>query len=567
MKSMLESLLSDQDRNSLTPAEKTLLSLIQMGRPVFLQSGNEHNDKPENADKWGIDRTIRANLLSWLCTDRGAAQYIHAIGITVVGAKIQGALNFLSADISFPLTLGACAIPDGIYLPNARTRAISFKGSRTSFINANGLRADGPLGLNDGFQANGAIDLNGAHIAGALDCSSATFKSEVTLVGANIGLLACTNAKFLNHGGYALTADGLRVDGGVFLDHVTTESGVHMIAARIGGPLVCTGSKFKNTDGIAFTIEGLHTDSSVHLQDGFYAEGEVRLLGARIGGQLICSGATFKNPTGAAFSAQHMEIKAGFIWDALAAKPEGEVILAYAHVGQLADDEASWPQPNKLRLNGFEYGVFASDSPQNAKSRLRWIALQPHEDGKFWSQPYEQLAKVFRNMGHESDAVKVLIAKQEDLRKFGKLNRKAKFWNWFLGKIIAHGYKPWKAFLYILFFVILGAGFFSWADSEGIMQPSKERIYLDSKFIETQHLPDRYPHFNPFMYSVDTFFPFVDLHQEDYWLPSTSYPATKYLLGEPWGVYFRIYLWIHIILGWVLSAFAVAALTGLTRKD
>ena len=69
---------------------------------------------------------------------------------------------------------------------------------------------------------------------------------------------------------------------------------------------------------------------------------------------------------------------------------------------------------------------------------------------------------------------------------------------------------------------------------------------------------ENYPGFNPFVYSVDVFIPFVKLNQENHWLPAAA---------KPYGGYFRLYLWIHIALGWIFSTLAVAALAGLVRKE
>ena len=125
------------------------------------------------------------------------------------------------------------------------------------------------------------------------------------------------------------------------------------------------------------------------------------------------------------------------------------------------------------------------------------------------------------------------------------------------------------------------AVFFAWmifsnAYHYGVMHPSKERVYLHDCYTgqmssckgwstfdrrwsgEPIHLPADYPEFNSFVYSVDTFLPIVDLHQENYWLPRGD--------GD-WGWFFRLYLWLHIAVGWLLSTVAVFGLTGLIRKD
>ena len=79
-------------------------------------------------------------------------------------------------------------------------------------------------------------------------------------------------------------------------------------------------------------------------------------------------------------------------------------------------------------------------------------------------------------MGHESDARAVLIAKQEDLRKYGQLSWKARLWNRFLGRPSAMGNRPWKVLYYIGFMIVLGWFLFIQADERGVMQPSRELV-------------------------------------------------------------------------------------------
>ena len=533
----LKSLLPDELKNGLTSAEKTVLERTPAGKPADLSSGKEEDDKPSNADHWGKKRTVRAEFLYWLCTDPEASQRIHAKGVRIGGAKIIGALDFRDAVLPHPLGLIGCAIPDGITLSDARARSLNLFGSRTGPISADRLKTTGSVFLTKGFHAEGEVRLLGADIGGDLACTGATFK---------------------NPKGAALSADGLKTTGSVSLKDIHAEGEVRLPGADIGGQLSCTGATFNNPKGSALSADRLKTTGDVFLTKGFHAEGEVRLLGADIGGQLSCIGATFNNPEGKALNAVGMRVNEVLFWRDLKNKPQGIVNLMHARVGQLADDEKSWPDAGKLSLDGFEYKAFVGSAPQTAVERLRWLRLQLKEKRRFWPQPYEQLAKVFRNMGHESDARAVLIAKQEDLRKYGQLSWKARLWNRFLGETISHGYRPWKVLYYIGFMIVLGWFLFIQADERGVMQPSRELVYLNAEFIATKKLPELYPVFSPLIYSIDTFFPFVDLHQESYWLPSISKPS---------GLSFKVYLWFHIGMGWLLSTFAVAALTGLIRKD
>ena len=60
------------------------------------------------------------------------------------------------------------------------------------------------------------------------------------------------------------------------------------------------------------------------------------------------------------------------------------------------------------------------------------------------------------------------------------------------------------------------------------------------------------PVFNTFVYSLDSFIPLIDLHQAKYRLPT--------------GCSLRVYHWLHIGFGWLLTTLLVVGLTGLVRK-
>jgi hypothetical protein len=96
---------------------------------------------------------------------------------------------------------------------------------------------------------------------------------------------------------------------------------------------------------------------AVALAYGFQAKGAVRLVRASITGDLECTEGIFHNPTGDALNADRVQVGgAALLRNGFEAK--GAVSLVSTHVGQLVDDEASWPAPGNLRLNGFVYRLF-----------------------------------------------------------------------------------------------------------------------------------------------------------------------------------------------------------------
>jgi hypothetical protein len=77
-----------------------------------------------------------------------------------------------------------------------------------------------------------------------------------------------------------------------------------------------------------------------------------------------------------------------------------------------------------------------------------------------------------------------------------------------------------------------------------------------------------YPKFNSLTYSLETFLPLVKLQMADYWAPNANL-GTK-IIEFKFGILrlgglLRFWLWIHTILGWVLTSLWVGRLTGLIK--
>jgi len=458
----------------------------------------------------------------------------HATGaVRLRGARIQGQLSCRGARLENPngdalvanrMTVGGSVFLDrgfhatgAVRLPGVRIQGqLSCRGARLENPNGDALVADrmtveGDVFLNRGFHATGAVRLVGARIRGAL---------------------ACTNARFENPNGDALVADRMTVEGDVFLDRGFHATGaVRLVGARVGGRLSCTGARLENSNGNALNADEMTVEGSVFLDQKFYAIGTVRLARARIQGALVCTEARFENPNGIALNLEH------------------------ARLGGIEDDEGSWPQRGRLRIDGLEYEGFAGDrTPTDARRRLEWLRRQLPD---FRPQPYDQLARVFRRMGREADAVEVLIAKQEDLIRHGKLSLWGRLTRRILGITIGHGYRSGRALLWSLAFVIAGALIFGWANARGLMAPSSPEILTDPLYRAGGTIPPDYPRFQALAYSLDAFLPIVDLHQESFWLPDA---------GKPFGTLVRLYLWIHIAAGWFLSTLFVSGVTGLVRR-
>ena len=133
-----------------TDAEKALVEQVKKGEPWFYSTGKPELDDPANGADWGVERTIRAMVIYDLAV-RDDSQ-IHAKGVDIRGAKIDGPLELDGAKIPHPLLLGHCFIGKPITLRNADALAVNFAGSHVAEIRADGLRTRGSVFLRNGFK-------------------------------------------------------------------------------------------------------------------------------------------------------------------------------------------------------------------------------------------------------------------------------------------------------------------------------------------------------------------------------------------------------------------------------
>lgn len=344
----------------------------------------------------------------------------------------------------------------------------------------------------------------------------------------------------------------------------------------------------------SLTADSTHFDGGVHLGKGFRAEGEVHLSAATIEGNLDCECGQFISK-GDAINANSAKINGDVIFRHVVV--EGDVIFTYGYVANKFewrrvklsekakldlrftrvgtlwnDDQDSWPTRGKLLVGGFVYDQVHDPTPatkaQLREVQLGWLQRQPQD--RFLSQPFEQLAAVLRKMGHDEDAKLVMIAKNDSEAKHTPLRfNRIGDWTWFkiVGARIGYGYTPWSAFGYSLIVIGIGWLLFRRGYRRGLVTPTGDTKYT----VETDGAHPSsgdYPNFNAFVYSLETFVPLVKLGLGDHWTPNANRGESLRLgiVGFPrTGGWLRGYLWIHIILGWVLTTLWVGGLTGLVK--
>lgn len=399
-----------------------------------------------------------------------------------------------------------------------------------------------------------------------------------------------------------LLADGLRVGGSVFLNRARVWGEIRLLGVAISGNLECEGARFFNRGGTALNANNIKIAGSMFLR-GAAIDGEINLLGAEIGASLECDEARLNNPTGVVLYLDRMKV-AGDVFLRGNISIQGEVVLDGTSVDGLFDfrpeKESQIPELSlvgaklntwsyspeglnavtQLRLDGWVYEKLLSSNNDDTHCDMR---KRLPRDAFFKPQPYTQLAKALKADGHEDTARKVMIERQDALREVTPRWSLPWVWLSFQKMAAGYGYRPLFTLRWLLALWLLGATIFGVADypstrntafSERLMVPARLGTFrngADAKPKDAVKVPSHYPRFEPLVYSLDALVPFLDLQQEEYWLPNADAGENRfslpYLGSYTSGTLLRWYLWFHIAMGWLFGTMFVASVTGLIKKE
>ena len=473
-------------------------------------------------------------------------------------------------------------------------RNASFSNPAGDAISANGLVVSGSVFMDNGFYARGTVRLVGASIERMFICNGGRFVNpgkeaitadgihvgssvmlekgfiaigEVRLMGASVqGDLSCRGGRILNRGDDALSADGINVGGSANLNRGFKAIGrVRLVGASIKRDLTCRDSHLLNHGKDALVIDRARIEGNLYFEGQFHCNGMISMRNSRISGDVHVWNARFSGSGATGLIAENASISGKLLWKGVKLAEETQLNLSHAKTIQLADEESSWPAAGNLFLDGFTYHAI-SEGPTDAKRRLAWLRRQSHKP--YQQHPYEQLASVLRRSGYDEDAIEIAIAGEDDRLRYGELTFATRMRQWALKYLLDYGYKPhYRALLLSSILIIMGWILFQIGGAADLMSPTRERVYMDTSYSGTQAMPDEYPDFNPLVYSIDSFVPFVDLHQEDYWLPNANHSCKLGDYTLPCGALLRTYHWLHISMGWILATLFAVGLTGLVRKE
>ncbi|MCX7304017.1 MAG: hypothetical protein NTV73_06730 [Hyphomicrobiales bacterium] len=556
-----------EDFQPLNAAEAKIVANLRSGDFDRLGDGSRP-DKDDPA------RTVRAELLRVLILGGLDSFRMHEKGLSVSGACIVGVLDLEGCRIPRDIRLKDCLFDASPVLRSAIIDNLFLDGSALPGLQADRLEARGGLSIR-GSTVTDVIRLAGARLGGNIEADGATISAP---------------------DGVAINAEGLEARGGVLLRGADIRGGVNLSSARLGADVNAVGAKIERPGAVAVDGDGIVVQGDLALR-GVAINGEVRMRGANFGGEIDCTAATLSEPEGYSLRLNGARVNGAFFLRQ-GATIRGTLDLTATEIGAIDDDQACWPRKGDLLLNRCRYGAFIG-GPVDAASRLDWLSRQVPERWKehFWPQPYEQLASVLGEMGHNEDARAVLIAKERLQRRARRARAKNPFLHaalaatdGVLAVTVRYGRQPLLALLWLCLFWAIGVLLFGSAQRNGALKPNSPVVLrspewtmcgleqAQSRYMPStgQVMPGRalagqnqltcflsqpeassYPEFNPWMYSLDALLPVLEIGQKQYWRPDPTKPNGNITLN---------YYYFQSVVGWALSLLAVAGFSGLVKS-
>lgn len=452
-------------------------------------------------------------------------------------------------------------------------------------------------------EAPRALDLEGAKLASSLWLWNCRFDAPIVLLDSEGRGISLDGSAFPG-----IRGDRIKLSAGFFLREVQSVGIVRLLGANIAGDLDCTGGHFENGAGPALSCDGARIGGTLFLSWGFHAKGEVRIPGVVISHDLNCEGGHFENPAGTALSCQRAMI-GGVLFFRGEVRAEGIVSLAHTAVATLFDNVELWPI-NALQLDGFRYERIAVGAALDAGRRVKWLEKQ--ESGFLGKstlarQPWIQLARVLREQGHLLDAAKVDIEREKRLfatereatanifrnwwLRWGRIDGSGQYvsvfsivayaddavmfsFHWLYGRVSSYGYRPRRIVYLAVFLWLAFAEFYHHAAENALFAPSNAatvkvlssdcaKEFGANEVVNWTHckaLLAAYPRFSPLAFSLDLILPVARLGQSSMWTPVSD------------GAWFSIsgwtprVVWIEQICGWVAALTLGAIATGLVKR-
>lgn len=510
-------------------------------------------------------------------------------GVSLLGVQVGANLEatggrFVGAG-SAALQMGNSDVRGSVYLrANAHARfeaegAVTLNGARigksldcsagrfsnadATSLSAENVSVGGTLDLSDGalgaFESFGVIRLAGSKIARDIDCRGAVF---------------------CNAGGTAFYASAIEVEGNVLFQSSSrgrfqSDGGIWLIAAKINQTLACQEARIVNKGGLALTADNA-VIGAVLLRGGtthkFEAEGTIWFLAASIRQDFELHSASLQCPGGLALCLQ-----TATIGGRLAVRDnvvQGAVSLAGARVARLFDDPITgWGAPDAPDQVGVsEIVIEQIGTPKAAarppwRGRAKWLlrntGIRSGERGAFSNQPWRQVAGAYQRAGDYRGARNILREEQREANRHRSIIVQPFVWL-FGEQMFGFGLSALRATISMLIVWAIGAVGTTTMVDRGILEFTHPSAMEASACIQAV----------PALYALDVMIPILDLGEENkceiasssqaHRLPSwIQFDGADLSLDE--ALLWRWAKALYAILGALVVSFALLTFSGVFR--
>lgn len=502
--------------------------------------------------------------------------------VFVVGSTISGQLNVSGSYFVKKLDLDSTVVSNSVIMRNNGIyNKIDLRGAKIGYtLEITGNSVDGELLLNgttighslvmknrgrftniiirtteigsniemDSSTFDGLVDINSVKVGGSIFIREGARLKGMNLISVLIGgQLNFDHAKI----GELLHISSVNIDGGLRIKNKSICEKIVINDLKAKGQISLEKSIVRK----ALYIESAKVEGDFYLQIIIRNRNTIcRVIFSDINGNLDITNSFLPS-----LDLTGTNIRKDFRLGAQNRRPvrwrrNSKLILRNTDAEAIQDSADSWPR--EVELDGFTYtklgGLLAGDDDDMVNRDIKWFkqwlgegyVFQPYKHlerilpnimrlspiRKYSPQPYEQLAKVLRNMGYPDKANAILYSGKK--REMSETSGLLYFWLLLQDVVIGFSYRIWYSLIWIVFLVVLGFVIFN-----------------------NSTIAANYNTFDKIFFSLDMLLPIIELSKDHEEILSNC------LIGFP-----KYYFYIQQILGYVLASFIIGGLTKFIYK-
>jgi uncharacterized protein YjbI with pentapeptide repeats len=467
--------------------------------------------------------------------------------VLVDGGRIQGLVRLTGSRVSVGLSFRGAAFsaPGGVAIAasdlecgeahlseldvSGSIALVSGKVSGDVLIERSSFRHPGRRAIDlSRVSIAGALVVTESELAGALVTHRAEIGLAMELGSVSITLGASQDDYYAGEASQAIDAAGVRVEGSIECNDLTTDGQVSFAEAYVTGRVIFRrGCALTATYRAAMYAPGIRVLGSLEFGWGRSPEpvdvrvsGDIRLDRAWLGEakfqHMEFGGVGSANGVRPRITLREAQIDRRLAMDDLLIADGGAAIdLSKVRAGilelpqgdvqiDLRDADVRTLELDPSDTTTVSLSGLSFDDPGSAdvNMALEWFRRDPTG---FQHQAYEQLAAHYRRQGNEGSARKVLLRRQRHRRDLLKANRPGqllmKLWGYVQDATVGYGYRPGLAAFWFAGLLAIGTLYFNFNQD---FEPVEDWVH---------------PTFNSFGYTLDLLIPLFSFGQDLAWDP------------------------------------------------